>query len=89
MMYPYITLADDTVIIHSDIKEKNGEPAVEVNFERPVEDGFISARCELPSYHWLFNKGFSDKDISFFEELLHHNAHTIFEFARKGGMCCA
>lgn len=89
MMHPYITLADETVIIHSDIKQKNGEPTVEVNFERPVDGGFISARCELPSYHWISNEGFSEKDISFFEEFLHHNAHTIFEFAQKGGMCCA
>ena len=27
---------------------------VVVNFERPTEDGFDSARCELPSYTWLY-----------------------------------
>lgn len=58
---------------------------VEVHFERPVDGGFNSARCELPSYKWLFNEGFSKEEIDFFTELLHHNAHTIFEFAANGG----
>ena len=88
-MHSYITFSDGTVIIHSDIKNKNGIATVEVNFERPIDTGFISARCELPSYKWISNEGFSDKDISFFNDFLHHNAHTIFEFAQKGGMSVA
>lgn len=39
MMYPYITLADGTEIVH---------------FERPTEEEFDSARCELPDYKWIF-----------------------------------
>ena len=48
MMYPYITLADDTEITHSHIMEHEGVQLVEVHFERPTEDGFVSARCVLP-----------------------------------------
>lgn len=58
MMYPYITLADDTEITHSHLIEREGTQSVEVHFERPTEDGFISARCVLPSYEWKFNEGF-------------------------------
>lgn len=49
MMYPYMTLADGTEIVHSQVIEENGKKKVIVNFERPTEDGFDSARCELPA----------------------------------------
>jgi hypothetical protein len=75
MMYPYITLADETEIVHSELREKNGEKYIEVHFERPRQTGgFDSARCVLPSYTWLYN------------ELLSHNAHTLFKYAASGGM---
>ena len=54
MMYPYITLADETEITHSHIMDSDGVQIVEVHFERPVEKGFCSARCSLPSYKWKF-----------------------------------
>lgn len=85
MIYPYITLADETEIVHTQLLNKDGENKVEVHFERPTDDGFKSARCELPSYKWLYNEGFSEEELAFFTELLHHNAHTIFEFAANGG----
>ena len=40
MMYPYMTLADETEIVHSQIIEKDGMKKVIVNFERPTENGF-------------------------------------------------
>ncbi|MBO5690740.1 MAG: hypothetical protein J6R96_02645 [Spirochaetaceae bacterium] len=86
MMYPYITLADETMIVHSELRHDDGKPFVEVHFERPEEQGFLSARCVLPSYKWLFNDGFSQKEIEFFTELLAHNAHTIFKYAESGGI---
>ena len=55
MLYPYLTLWDDTEICHSQIMEKDGKPVVEVHFEKPVESGFCSARCTLPDYTWQFN----------------------------------
>jgi len=50
MMYPYITLYDETLITHSQILDNGEVKSVEVHFERPVECGFDSARCVLPSY---------------------------------------
>ena len=77
MMYPYMTLADETEIVHSQIVEKDGMKKVIVNFERPTEDGFDSARCELPDYKWTERQGYSDEEIAMFEELLHSNAHCL------------
>ena len=53
MMYPYITLADETEITHSHIIEENDVKKVEVHFERPTEHGFDTARCILPNYTWI------------------------------------
>ena len=86
MIYDYISLPDGTEIVHTQILNEKENPTVEVHFECPVEGGFKSARCELPTYKWLFNEGYSDKEISFFNEFLHHNAHLIFRYAATGGL---
>ena len=89
MLYPYLTLWDDTEICHSQIMEKDGKPVVEVHFEKPVASGFCSARCTLPDYTWQFNEGFSEKGIAFFDEFLRHNAHLLIKYAGTGGIHCA
>lgn len=89
VMYPYITLADETEITHSQIMEEDGVQKVEVHFERPTEQGFNSARCVLPAYQWKFNEGFSDAEIAFFNEFLQHNAHLLYRYAEQGGIHCA
>ncbi len=86
MMYPYMTLGDGTEIVHSQILEEENLKKVIVHFERPTNDGFDSARCELPEYHWLYKKGYSDEEISFFEQLLHSNAHLLYKYAANGGV---
>lgn len=87
VFYQYVELADKTIIAHSEIKNNNGNKSVEVQFERPrSEGGFCSARCELPSYKWIFNEYFTDDDLHFFEQFLEHNAHTLFKYAECGGI---
>lgn len=86
MMYPYMTLADETEIVHSQIIEEDGKKKVIVNFERPTEEGFDSARCVLPDYKWIRNDGYSDSEIEFFEKLLQSNAHLIYKYAASGGV---
>lgn len=86
MMYSYITLADETEIVHSQILEENGEKRVEVHFERATEDGFDTARCSIPSYKWIKREGFSDEEIELFEKILHSNAHLLFKYAENGGI---
>ena len=86
MMYPYMVLSDETEIVHSQIIEEDGKQKVLVNFERPTEKGFDSARCELPDYRWIFRDGYSDEEIKLFEELLHSNAHLLYKYAANGGI---
>lgn len=89
MMYPYLTLADETEITHSQIIETDGRQNVEVHFERPTETGFDSARCVLPTYQWKFAEGFSSDEMAFFDEFLHSNAHLLYRYAAQGGIHCA
>lgn len=84
MMYPYMVLADETQIVHSQIIEEDGKQKVIVRLERPTEEGFDSARCELPEFRWILKEGYSDEEIAVFEELLHNNAHLLYKYAANG-----
>ena len=86
MMYPYMTLSDETEIVHSQLIEDKGIKKVIVNFERPTDNGFDSARCKLPEYKWTEKEGYSDEEIAFFEKLLHSNAHLLYKYAANGGI---
>jgi hypothetical protein len=86
MMYPYITLADETLITHSHIKEENDLKIVDVHFERPINGGFDSARCRLPSYEWILRDGYSDREIETFERFLKRAAHSFYKYAETGGL---
>lgn len=86
MMYPYMTLSDETEIVHSQVIEEDGKQKVIVHFERPTEDGFDSARCELPEYKWILREGYSDREIALFEQLLRSNAHLLYKYAINGGI---
>ena len=85
MMYPYMILADETEIVHSQIIEKDGMKKVIVNFERPTESGFDSARCELPDYKWTERDGYSDEEI---EKVLAYNK-IYYEIQKKYGFKAA
>lgn len=86
MMYPYMTLADETEIVHSHLIEEDGKQKVLVHFERATEEGFDSARCELPTYQWVLRDGFTNEEIATFEQLLHSNAHLLYKYAANGGI---
>ena len=47
MVYPYMTLADGTEIVYTNVFEEDGIKKVEVHFERPTEKGFDTARCHI------------------------------------------
>ena len=82
MMYPYMTLNDDTEITHSEMR--NGR--VKVYIETPDEtDGFHDATCWLPEYDWECH-GYSDAEMTFFKKLIRDNAHLIIEFSQEGGI---
>jgi hypothetical protein len=86
MLYPYVTLPDDTLVTHSHLKDENGVKTVLVHFERPIPYGFDSARCSLPTYKWVMRDGYSDEEILDFEQFLRDNAHLFYKYAEQGGM---
>ena len=85
MMYPFMTLEDDTGVAHSEVYDCNGTETVKVYFEKPVEGGFLSAECYLPSYEWKNINGFTDEDIAKLQEHLQSVAHIVIRLAREGG----
>ena len=75
MMYPYLTLNDDTEITHSEMK---ADGSVKVYIETPDDEGgFHSAVCWLPQYKWENINGYGEEEIAFFQELISKNAHLI------------
>ena len=83
MMYPYMTLNDDTEITHSEMKS---DGRVKVYIETPdKKDGFHDATCWLLEYSWEVH-GYSESEIAYFKQLIRNNAHLIMEFSQKGGI---
>ena len=83
MMYPFLTLIDNTEITHSEMK-KDG--SVKVYIETPdPKDFFHNAVCWLPDYRWEKVEGFTTVEIDELQELIQSLAHIIYELARDGG----
>ena len=83
--FPYLILQDYTEVTHSEILKEDGTEKVRVYFSRMRDEAlYDTAVCELPSYTWLQNEGFSPDDIRSFAMLLHKNQADIFDCARKG-----
>lgn len=83
MMYPFLTLDDNTEIVHSEMQE---DGQVKVYLERPDEEaGFHHAVCWLPGYVWEDVSGFSRQDMDRFQEVIQSTAHLILQFAQEGG----
>ena len=84
MMYPFMTLNDNTEIVHSEMKT---DGKVKVYIETPdVEYCFKHATCWLPDYKWEDIKGYSDLELTYFKQLIRNNAHLIIEFSKEGGV---
>lgn len=83
MMYPFMTLDDNTEIVHSEMKE---DGQVKVYLERPDEkDCFHHAVCWLPGYVWEDISGFSEEDVARFQKVIQSTAHLILQFSQEGG----
>ncbi len=82
MMYPYVTLNDDTEITHSEIRDGH----VKVYIETPdLNDGFHNAICWLPEYKWECH-GYTETEMAYFRQFIRENAHLILEYAKEGGI---
>ena len=83
MMYPFMTLDDDTEIVHSEKKE---DGTVKVYVEKPDSaDFFHNAVCWLPDFRWEDIHGFTPEEIARYDEVIRSTAHLILEFSQRGG----
>lgn len=83
MMYPFMTLDDNTEIVHS---EMLADGKVKVYIEKPnPKDCFHHATCYLPSYVWEDVYGFSDEEINHYQKIIQSTAHLILQFSQEGG----
>lgn len=83
MMYPFLTLDDNTEIVHSEMRE---DGTVKVYLERPDEkDCFHHAACYLPGYRWEDVFGFTKEELARYQEVIESTAHLILQFAKEGG----
>lgn len=84
MMYPFLTLDDQTEIVHSQLLD---DGSVKVYIEKPdVKDGFHAATCFLPEYRWENIFGFSESEIQKYLDIISSTAHLIMRFAAEGGL---
>lgn len=82
MLKLYRILPDETIVMYSQRKE-NG--TMIVHFERPVDDGFDSARCELPGLQWLCRKGYAGTEIQAFETMLCREGQALLTLGQALG----
>ena len=85
MLYPFMTLPDETEIVHSESIFTDNKERVKVCIEKPIDYGFKSATCWLPDYQWEKVEGYSQEEIDQLQELIESLAATIIELARDGG----
>ena len=66
MMYPFMTLNDDTEIVHSEMKDG----IVKVYIETPDEKlGFKSATCYLPEKKWENIYGYTEAEFEYLKDV--------------------
>ena len=83
MMYPFMTLNDDTEITHS---EMYPDGSVKVYIETPAEDGkFKSAECWLPMNRWEV-KGYSWLEMQYLRQLVRRNEPLFIKYSMEGGV---
>ena len=85
MMHEFVTYADGTLVVSSDIRKKdNGEEYLIVCFERPMEYGFDTEIFQLPSYNIVKREGhFTDNEIAIFKTVVERAAGYFFDVVRK------
>ena len=80
MFYNYAELEDGTQLAFSNVLD-DGE--VQVSIERPVDLGFDSVMCTLPSFEWTAIEGFDESDMTRLDSFIHNNAQLILRLARE------
>jgi len=86
MLYPYMTIENDLEMLHSHLIHEDGNDTVYVQFEKPIDEGFKTGRCKLPTYEWSNIENFTANEIQELEEIVRHHAHLIYRYAECGGI---
>ena len=83
MMYPFMTLNDDTEITHSELLP---DDSVKVYIETPDEkDGFHHMTVYLPSYRIDEVHKYTAAEVEKYFEFIRSTAHIILSLAKQGG----
>lgn len=83
MMYPFLTLDDETEITHSEFLPSK---RVKIYVEKPdAKDCFHHMSCYLPDYSIDEIVGFNDVEVKKYMEIIRSTAHLIMKFSREGG----
>lgn len=83
MLYPFLTLDDETEITHSEFLPSG---RVKVYVEKPDEkDCFHHMTCYLPDYSVEEIYRFNDSEVEKYMEIIRSTAHLIIEFSKEGG----
>ena len=87
MKYSYVQFPDKTEITYGDMDSQGN---VQIRIETPVEGGFNSLGCVLPSYRITEQVGYSQQEVDALMDFLRRNVHLIMEhlimeFAQTGG----
>lgn len=82
MMYPFMTLDDNTEIVHS---EMHDDGTVVVCCEKPIHADFKTAYCKIPGYGWYDVENFSTEELDELTRVLKTVAHLILKYSRDGG----
>lgn len=85
MMYPFMTLNDNTEITYSSPLQTADGEQVKVYIETPIPDGFKNATCYLPQYIWS-NEGYSEIEMDRLKELIKSVAHILLRLSKEGGV---
>ena len=84
MMYSFMTLPDETEIVHSEMMP---DGKVKVYMETPDDKYcFKHATCWLPEQKWEDILGYTDSQLEYLKELVDSEKHMILELAQTGGL---
>lgn len=78
MLFFFGTLMDNIVVTCSNQIRMGDQENVVVHFERPVYNGFDTARYVLPDHRWLFMEGYSADEIHYFEKYIKQNEAALW-----------
>lgn len=84
MMYPFMTLNNNTEIVHSELYP---DGRIKVHIETPDEEyGFRYATCWLPFYKWETIYKYSKNEMNYFQSLICTYELSIIRASQKGNM---